>query len=326
MRPVARPCRSGFTLIELLVVIGIIALLVGLLLPAVQRVREAAARIKCGNNLKQLGLALHLHHDANSNLPPAYVADPIVIPPPPSSIQPDGIDLPPPGTFLIPQWPGWGWGAFLLPYLEQDAIYRKIDFKMTLDGYGGWGLREIPLPIFTCPSDRHTGAFRVPTYVKRLELQAATNSYAACFGAGQWPPLGQYPERGNGAFILNRRYLFQEITDGLSNTLALGERGALFAQAPWAGVIGSGTLQTTPGAPVYRSTAFPSPAMVMARIGSKPLNDPFAEPYDFFSPHPGVAQFVFLDGSVHALSTGTPVEVLAALATRAGDEPVPGNY
>src|SRR5690349_19978630 len=172
-----RSRRSAFTLIELLVVIAIIAILVGLLLPAVQKVREAAARIKCANNLHQFGLALHLHHDANGRLPPAYVANAVAITVPPDGPRPDGVDLPPPDPFLMPQAPGWGRGAFLLPYLEQDAIYRKIDFSLDLEGFGGWGLRDLPLAVFTCPSDRHTGPFRVPTYVRRLDIQAATNSY-----------------------------------------------------------------------------------------------------------------------------------------------------
>jgi prepilin-type processing-associated H-X9-DG protein len=83
-----------------------------------------------------------------------------------------------------------------------------------------------------------------------------------------------------------------------------------------------GTCRTTPGAPVYLSIIEQAPSMVMARIGMRPLNDRFSEPYDFFSPHPGVAQFVFADGSVHALRTTTNLKVLQALATRAGNEPV----
>src|SRR3974390_461151 len=106
------PCsrtRGGFTLLELLVVIAIIAVLIGLLIPAVQKVREAASRLRCKNNLKQIGLAFHNYHAANECYPPGYQS------------QAASVDGPGLG-------PGWGWGAFLLPYLEQGNLYSQIDF------------------------------------------------------------------------------------------------------------------------------------------------------------------------------------------------------
>src|SRR5262245_9085845 len=98
--------RRAFTLIELLVVIAIIAILIGLLLPAVQKVREAAARTKCQNNLKQIGLAMHNYHSAYDKFPAGYVSAA-------ATVDGDGLG------------PGWGWGAFLLPYLEQEPLYRQ---------------------------------------------------------------------------------------------------------------------------------------------------------------------------------------------------------
>src|SRR5205823_8669305 len=100
--------RRAFTLIELLVVLALIALLIGLLLPAVQRVREAANRLVCKNNLRQIGLALHMYSDRMGCLPPGYL----------SAVGRDGSDL----------GPGWGWAAFLLPDIEQDNLQRQINF------------------------------------------------------------------------------------------------------------------------------------------------------------------------------------------------------
>src|SRR5437868_3103902 len=135
--------RPGFTLIELLVVIAIIAILIGLLVPAVQKVREAAARMQCTNNLKQIGLALHGYHDSNKALPPGYCDSA------PWPNQDAG--------------PGWGWASFILPNLEQSALGRQCDCNQNVGSNAAPipAVRSTVLPIFVCPSDKRIDTFTV---------------------------------------------------------------------------------------------------------------------------------------------------------------------
>jgi prepilin-type N-terminal cleavage/methylation domain-containing protein/prepilin-type processing-associated H-X9-DG protein len=300
-------CRFGFTLIELLVVIAIIGVLIGLLLPAVQKVREAANRASCQNNLHQIGLALHNYHDSQGSFPSGYRC-------PQPQANPDYTS------------PGWGWAALLLPFIEQGNLARQINFALPIEDPSNLAARTMIVKLYVCPSDRSTGVFTIYDKDNVPLTQAATNSYAACHGVGI--DLDEELDDFNGMFSRNSRVRFADVTDGTSNTIAIGERGSFFTQASWAGAVNFGTTRITPGARTNNPTAIEdAPTQVLAHIDVDTINDPNADPEDFFTPHTGTAMFLFADGSVHSINTATGLSVLQALCTRDGGEAVnPGDF
>jgi prepilin-type N-terminal cleavage/methylation domain-containing protein/prepilin-type processing-associated H-X9-DG protein len=305
--------RHAFTLIELLVVIAVIGVLISLLLPAVQKVREAANRAKCQNNLHQLGLALHNYHDALGSLPSGYVCAPVN------------------SSDNNQTAPGWGWAALLLPYLEQDNLKKASDPNLPVEHPSQLNVRTTIVPLFVCPSDRYTGVFSILDEEGGTLAQAATNSYAASFGGnapdGTPIEIGEQPDGGNGLFFRNSRVRLAAITDGTSNTLAIGERPALFTQTAWAGAVSHGTTRITPGAPTNSTSVEDAPTQTLAHTGSHTLNDPDSDPDDFFSPHGRTAMFLFADGSVRPVQTNLSLKVLQALSTRASGEVIdPNSY
>ena len=277
MPPLSRT-RRGFTLIELLVVIAIIAILIGLLLPAVQKVRAAAARAKCQNNLKQLGLAMHSYHDAVDRLPPGVVTrrDPVT------------------GAWTLPS-PMWSWGTLILPYIEQTAMHAKLSsYASGIDetganvapGLGTANRPELGMPIATylCPSDRSD-----PT--------------TPCYGG-----VSLY---ARSSYVVNRDVLGPDvnsvptktrltgIADGTSNTLLVGERD--WVQS--VGAIWPITSQTTcswEGRPGYGINA-KFPGVVPTTTGSV-TTAIAAERLAWTSQHTGGVNFAFGDGSVRFLA------------------------
>lgn len=319
------PVRRGFTLVELLVVIAIISMLAALLVPAVQSARESMRRTSCRNNLRQMGLALSMYHDNHGSLPPGYMFNGKKPPPPIDPNQPppeDPVgskikDAPPPGFQPQPNDPGWSWLVLCLPHLDQAPLYHLVDFNRPTR-LSPHEIIKQRLHVAQCPSDTEIGVFWPQDENNVPMTQTHTTSYAACFGA--FGLINTDPDYGNGLFQRNSGIRIGDIRDGSSNTIAVGERSALFAKAPWVGVMTYGTVRTTPGAPVFTSTVELAPAMALSRVGSRPLNSRYCEPYDYFSGHTDIVNFLFADGSVRGLSTSISQKVLRALATREGNE------
>jgi hypothetical protein len=221
---------------------------------------------------------------------------------------------------IEPSRPGWGWAALSLPFIEQSNIADKIDWGIPVEDPRNGELRTMRIRHLVCASDIETGTFVVLDENHAPIGDAYTNSYAACFGS--YGLINIDPANGTGLFQRNSHHRFGDILDGTTHTIAIGERGAVIAKAPWAGVMTGGTCSTRPGAPVYPASTQKAPVMAMARIGNRTLNHNYSEAYDFFSPHHNVVYFAFADGSVQGLTVEVDLNVLHALATRAAGETI----
>ena len=314
----ARP-RLAFTLIELLVVIAIIAVLIALLLPAVQQAREAARRTQCKNQIKQLGLAVHNYHDAQSCIPPGQIRVSFT---------------------ASPKFRGWTCFVQILPYLDQAPLYNQWNFNDPLANEST--NTQIVLPVLVCPSD----IIQQNPYVKPSGVKYGMSSYGGNGGKQSHPPTattgdgmfaGVGPATGVPAYSVLR---IRDVIDGLSNTLLFGERShvdqifdsfassgggmnPITAWGQWAASGGQYALSDvtlSSWAPINYdypagggSGSFDTQPETINRINC------------FGSMHVGGGNFCMADGSVRFISENINQTTLVSLSTRGGGEVV-GEY
>ena len=300
--------QKGFTLVELLVVIAIIGILIALLLPAVQAAREAARRINCTNNLKQIGLAMHIHHDSVGRLPTGWI----------------GYTN---GQHTINGSTGWGWASAILPHMEQaafaeDTLEQELSTTDALNEIA----RKEPFTGFRCPSDKGKDTSAINS------LEVGTSNYVGVFGgydpadtttpADMISLLNLYTSggqaKGNGTFYHNSRTSFRDMRDGTSNTMVVGERAVIDIPNPpssgeqqyystWVGNVGVGGS----------SVEFIPRALGVAITSPNPTPDDTNGYYrqEFSSPHPGGSQFLIGDGSVRMVNDDVDQAVYRAICT-----------
>jgi prepilin-type N-terminal cleavage/methylation domain-containing protein len=288
--------NRGFTLIELLVVIAIIAVLIGLLLPAVQKVREAANRSKCQNNLKQIGLALHNYHDVNGTLPPG-------------------------GTTAGTQ--GLSYLVLILPFVEQSNLHKPFNLKEAYNTPTNSALGLQPVSTYQCPvaPELYTEASfefvgdKKPFTAHYVANQGPKNPPANTYRVG--PPVTQGAMALQGVMGMDTKYRFADITDGTSNTFLIGELAFKLPNVPPAGYR-SWTRGCWNGDPDLQCTFSKNVRFALNSTlynGSNNYND-----MSFGSVHPGGASFALCDASVRFVNESISMTVYWSTASRNGNE------
>lgn len=299
--------RKAFTLVELLVVIAIIGILIGMLLPAVQQVREAARRTQCLNHVRQIGLAIMNYESALQELPPGWVTDDVN--------QPIGES-------------GWGWSALILPYMEGQNLHNLIDFNRAIDDPYHVNTIQNSLPVFLCPSDDAPQVINLDTHIEEEDhdhdddhdhfvwspdgddddhdhehgdLFAGRSNYSGVFGSFH---IDEDPANGNGAFFANSRIRYADFRDGTSNTIIVGERRNDYGTISWVGVV----------------PEVDEPAARIVGSADHAPNDIGGHFEDFRSYHPQGINVVLGDGSTHFVRETIDENVFQALSTLKGGE------
>lgn len=283
-RAVTRLHRSGwccgFTVVELLVAVAICAILMALLLPAVQSVRVTSQRMSCQARLRQIGLGLHSYHELHSSFPPgSYLMGP-----------------------SFPMQSGWGWGAMILPSLDEGPLYQTIDFGRGTAVGSNQSLIATPVAIFRCPSDLAEPRIQCTTWDGK-PFDLASGNYCG----SEWIL---------GAMSSVR---IAEVHDGASQTLLAGERRVQSGEegrslpftSAWCGHVAFESDYE------YRSVPY------LQTHRARRINNSRRDPNCFGSHHQGGANFLMVDGSVHFLSNHLDGGLLEALGTPAGGETAP---
>ena len=292
--------QQGFTLVELLVVIAVIGILIGMLLPAVQQVREAARRTACLNNIRQMGLALHNYESAMGKFPAGWNTD---------------------DEMVYISEPGWGWSATILPFIEQQNLYDQIDLDIAIDDPIHEQFIQTPIEVYMCPSDPAEELVNLDVHIEHGHpgpmnyrhdwgeggghnhdtLWVGRSNYSGVFGNTE---IELSPENGNGSFFANSEIEFRDYTDGLSNTMIVGERRNDLGTISWVGLV----------------PEVDEPASRIVGSADHAPNDPDSHFEDFRSYHPGGINVVLADGSGHFVRETIDEEVFQALASRADGE------